>query len=400
MSITGRRSALSDLTVVIDEMFPVDAGHIGSVLVSSSKSTHENLFARVAELFPAEHIDDVTALVRKHAPHAPSLEGLSQQLADISPDWTWREPAADITAAQRRKRLRIAGAAIVGVVGAAAVGAYFGLSALDEPSLLASQEFSSLTTAAGLSCKALDETNAECRNVSAGTIWRVTALPGATDNDPDTFRFSRGNQLGLVLVFKDDADRAAYPPLAGFQRIYPYLSSRDRVTVGATDGPVIEMLAQAVDRSVLAPGRGLAVTKTTNAGPRVSEALGDWPTKIPTGQIPWPQATPSTSPSSAASSSSSPSSEGSSPADPYDSPVDSPAPEQSSSSQTSGAARPAASDPEPSPSSPTPSPSTTTEPDTGTPTPPDDQPAQPSKGDPGDKTVVTIRLPLIGIGLG
>jgi len=358
----------------------VDVARVGRLIILRAGQSHENAVEQLSKLFPSEHPDDIIRIVRAAMPNAPSLENLSRELHGASPDWVRGTVETD-AAPMSKQRVRILAGAVAAGVTALSLGVYALLSALNS-SPFDSPEFTELAKAAHFQCRALSDSQAECRNVAEDTIWKVTAFQGV-DADPTSFRFSHGDELAVVWIFDTPEQRQAFPQLAGYQRLYPVMSSRDRVIVAATDADVMADLAGALDDSVLdGVGGGAPTAHPTTVGRPVM----DWPTRVPTTLTPWPStATPTRT------------------VEPSRPGPGASVPEQPSQAATEAPAAP--SEPaRPAPSTdPDPSPSQTQPPaaDTGTPSPapgpdptPSDEPTQS-----GSKMSVTISLPGIFIGL-
>jgi len=407
----GRRSILDEFEVIVDHPFgcacftcgphdpdsplrtphpefdaivapeeTVDAVRVGHLIILRAGQSHENAVEQLSKLFPSEHPDDIIRVVRAAMPNAPSLENLSRELHGSSPDWVRGAVEAD-TVPMSKRRVRILAGAVVTGVAALSLGVYSLLSSLNS-SPFDSPEFTELARAANFQCTVQSETSAECRNVAEGTIWKVTAYEGV-DEDPTSFRFSHGSEMAVVWIFDSAEERKAFPQLAGYQRLYPVMSSRDRVLVGATDPDVMADLAGAVDDSVLDGVRTFPTGKPATPGRNPFE---EWPTKMPTSLVPWPTGegpTRTVEPSQAGPGA--------------------PVPEEPSQPATEAPAAPdEAGRPAPSPD-PDPAPTQTQAPaaDTGTPAPAPEPEPTPSEEpmQTGAKVSVTISLPGIFIGL-
>lgn len=284
-SSTGRASVFDTIEVLVDEQIEVDAIRMGDLLVLRTPQTYENAVEQLTKMFPGEHPDDVKAVVRRAMPKAPSLDHLTMELAAASPDWV-RGRTETTSAGISGRRLRLIAGAVVTGVAAASVGVYALLANLNQ-SPFEKSSFTGLTQAADFQCSVQTQTAAECRNVAEGTIWQVTAFVGAADKDPQGYRFSHGSQLGMVWIFNSTEDRERYPQVAAFQRLYPYMTTRDRVIVGATDAPVMAKLAGALDESVL-HGVGQTILPPQAKKPGNSDPFDGWPTVPPTTLVPWP----------------------------------------------------------------------------------------------------------------
>jgi hypothetical protein len=258
-------------------------------LVLSSRQTRENATERLIELFPQEHIDSVQRFVRKHMPDAPSFEGV---LATTAPGWTvTTAPASSSIRVSRRAQL-----VSVAALSMIAASTLFGYSVLHDMtgSMLDESEFRSFAAAAGFDCRTVEQATADCTSKVNGSKWKVLATRAEKAGEPNGYRFLSGDQMAVVKIFSSETERDAWPDTAAYSRVYPYLTARDRVTIGATDLPVLEDFAGAADASVLsgrsaaAPGHMVRPATPTRVGGtgRPADVLPGPPAAVTV--TPWP----------------------------------------------------------------------------------------------------------------
>jgi len=260
-----------------------------ATLVLSSNQTRENATERLIELFPQEHIDNVQRFVRRHLPNAPSFEGV---LATAAPAWTVTAPPASSSIRVSRRAQLVSVAALATI----AASVLFGYSVLHNMtgSMLDETEFRSFAAAAGFECRTVEQAKADCTSKVDGSKWKVLATRAEQAGEPNGYRFLSGDQMAVVKIFSSQSERNAWPDTAAYSRVYPYLTARDRVTIGATDLPVLEDFAGAADASVLsgrsasAPGQTVRPTTPLRVGAtgRPTDVLPGPPTAVTV--TPWP----------------------------------------------------------------------------------------------------------------
>jgi len=256
-------------------------------LVLSSRQTRENATERLIELFPQEHIDNVQRFVRKHMPNAPSFEGV---LATTAPSWTVTPPPSSSSIRVSRRAQLVSAAALSTIIAAT----LFGYSVLHNMtgSMLDEHEFQSFAAAAGFQCRTVEQASADCTSKVNGSKWKVLATRAEKAGEPNGYRFLSGDQMAVVKIFSSETERDAWPDTAAYSRVYPYLTGRDRVTIGATDLPVLEDFAGAADASVLsgrsatAPGQSVRPSVPRGQVGRPADLLPGPPTAVPVTE--WP----------------------------------------------------------------------------------------------------------------
>ena len=313
MNRTDRPSILPSLTVVVNDDHRlkdatlVDRDGEGSTLVMRKTQSFDNAVERLMEMFPDETADDIRRLLRQHMPQA-TFDTLLVQ-AGPTPSYLRRE---DDEASGRRpgrltgRRVTVLLCALVVAVFALVMVVVYSLMRGQTLSLFERKEFQAFAQEASMECRPTEVGRAECINRDQGTVWQVTATRGES-GEPDAYRFSHDDQLATVYIFDTTRDREKYPQNRAYQRLWPFLTARDRVMIGATDSPVLKDMAGAVDDSVLEniPTSAAPVATVRPTGipshepmvrPRDELPAGPKPTSV----VPWPSdATPSPTPSRA-----------------------------------------------------------------------------------------------------
>jgi hypothetical protein len=291
VTVLGRKSALDDLTVIVSPAVKRDAYVVspqvgGKTLVLRKDQTFENAVERLSELFPKEHADDVRRFVRKHMPDAPTFDSILEGTAP-APSWM-QKMGDDGEGRPMTRRAKLTTAALVTVIAAASLGGVAAVRSMTE-SMFDDAAFTSLTRAAHLECRILDSDTAECRNPVKGTVWRVLADEG-NDDLPPSYRFLSGQQMAVIYMFPSAEARLNYPNRAAYERVWDYMTARDKIMIGATDAPVLAALAGAVDESFLDGVPQTPATTSRGKPPTITNLLPTPTKSIPT-EKPWPTPT-------------------------------------------------------------------------------------------------------------
>lgn len=297
MTVTpGRTSELTDLRVVVHPDAPKEVSLVSPVgqprvlVIRHPGQTSESAVERILEQFPREHLDDVRRFVRKHLPDAPSLDTF---LTSTAPKESWLAPPSDEPVKSRvsKRAWFVSAVGVTALVAATLVG--YSLVRDSVPSMFDHYDFQRLAQSAHMDCTEIDASTAKCRTPSGGE-WKVTATRAPEPGEPDAFRFSQGSQLAVLMVFETLKEREEYPLNQAYRRLWPYITSKDRVTIGSTDAPVLASLAGLVDDSVLAElpkarGDEKRATHAVTPPAKQTKTTSPWmQAPSPTPTRPWP----------------------------------------------------------------------------------------------------------------